>query len=73
MSTLVKKIRTHIGDDGKLDLNLSNLPAGDFEVVVYKMKKNIDRDKFMALIPRHKLGKILSSLRREDLYGDDAR
>jgi len=72
MSILVKKIVTHIGADGKLEINLSNLPSGDIEIELYKMEKEEIHGEFSSLIPKHKLGKISSSLRREDVY-DDAR
>jgi len=72
MNTMIKKIKTHVGKDRTLHLDIPNMPTGDVEVIVLKSEGAQRKKKLETALPRHRMGKILTSLRREDIY-EDAR
>lgn len=70
MNTLIKRIKKHIENDGKLALDISGIPPGDVEIIILKMNKDMQKNDILSLIPRRKVGKILTTMRREEIYAD---
>lgn len=66
---LVKRLKGEIDREGKLLLNLSDIPPGEVEVIIFKKEnKKMSQNNVLSQIPKHSLGKIFSTLRREDIY-----
>ena len=71
MNSIIKRINAKVNSDNILQLSLPDVFSGEVEVIVIKRIKNdLDKNEILSLIPHHKAGKILSSLRREDIYID---
>ena len=68
---LAKRLRTRIGKDKTLILHVPDIPQGEVEVIILKKDEPvIEVDKILKQIPKRRVGKILSALRREDIYLD---
>ena len=68
---LAKRIKAKIGEDKTLVLYIPDMSQGEVEVIILKKeKKSVPIDKILSQVPKHRAGKILSTLRREDLYTD---
>lgn len=66
---LAKKIKAKIGEDKKLLIHVPDMPPGEVEVIILRKKEgSITRNEILTKLPRHRAGKILKSLRREDIY-----
>lgn len=66
---LAKKIRARIDEDKTLTLYLPDMPQGEVEVIILKKEDGSVPIKEVQLrMPKHRVGKVLSSLRREDIY-----
>jgi hypothetical protein len=66
---LAKKLRAKIGEDKKLLIHVPDIPPGEVEVIILKKEEvSITRNEILSKVPRHRAGKILTSLRREDIY-----
>lgn len=70
MNTLIKRIKKHIENDGKLALEISGIPPGDVEIIILKTDKDMQKKDIVSLIPKRKVGKVLTTMRREDIYTD---
>lgn len=69
---LAKRIKTKIGKDKTLNLHLPDLPQGEVEIIILSDEKpSVSVDKMLALMPKHRAGKIEGALRREDIYSDE--
>jgi hypothetical protein len=68
---LARKLKTKIGEDRMLVVHIPDIPPGEVEIIILKEDERADRvcDP-VALIPRRRVGKITSKLRREDIYSD---
>jgi len=68
---LAKKLRRVIGKDKKIILDLSDMGQGEVEVIILQEEGHAARSaEGVTDLPRHRLGKISGSLRREEIYGD---
>lgn len=66
---LAKKLRAKIGEDKKLLIHVPDIPPGEVEVIILRKEEGrITRNEILSKVPRHRVGKILKSLRREDIY-----
>ena len=66
---LAKKLKARIGEDKTLTLHLPDMPQGEVEVIILKTDKGfVPNKEILSRMPKHNLGKVLSSLRREDIY-----
>jgi len=72
INMLAKRIKTKIGKDKILNLHVPDLPQGEVEIIILSDEKlSVSVDKMLALVPRHRAGKIKGSLKREDFYSDE--
>jgi len=70
---LVKRVKGKIDRKGRLLLYLPDMSPGEVEVVISRKEgKKVLKDDILLQMPRHRLGKIIGTIRREDIY-DDAR
>jgi hypothetical protein len=70
LNMLAKKLRTTIGQDKKIVLHVPDMAQGEVEVIILqKEKRTFPEDENMAGIPRHRVGSISGTLRREEIYG----
>lgn len=68
---LAKKLKARIGEDKTLTLHLPDIPQGEVEVIILKKdERSVPIKEILSRMPKHRLGKVLSSLRREDIYID---
>ncbi len=66
---LAKRLKAKIDKDKILILHIPDMPEGEVEVIILKKEKRlIPIDKFLSQIPMHKVGKVLNTLKREDIY-----
>jgi hypothetical protein len=66
---LAKKIRAKIDEDKTLTLHLPDMPQGEVEVIILKKEDgSVPIKEILLRMPKHRVGKVLSSLRREDIY-----
>lgn len=66
---LAKKLKAKIGEDKKLLIHVPDIPPGEVEVIILRKEKgHITRNEILSKVPRHRVGEILKSLRREDIY-----
>lgn len=66
---LAKRLKAKIDKDKTLILHIPDMPEGEVEVIILKKEKRlIPIDKFLSQIPMHKVGKVLNTLKREDIY-----
>lgn len=66
---LAKKLKAIIDKDQRLILRVPDIPPGEVEVIILKdQSKPLPVNEVLSRIPKHKMGKILSTLRREDIY-----
>jgi hypothetical protein len=72
MKMLAKRLKAKIGDDKTLTLHVPDLPSGDVEVILLKEEgqRCVPIEGVLSHMPRHKAGRILSGLRREDIFSD---
>ena len=64
---LAKKLTTRIGKNKTLVLHVPDIPQGEVEVIILKKDEPvIEIDNILKQIPKRRLGKILSTLRREE-------
>jgi deoxycytidine triphosphate deaminase len=70
---LAKKLRKVIGKDKKITLDLSDMAPGEVEVIVLQKEGYVvGATQEVIELPRHRLGKILGTLQRGEIY-EDAR
>ena len=70
---LAKKLKVKIGKDKKIILDVSDIPQGEVDIIILsKRERVIPNGEILSRIPKHRVGKILSTLGREEIY-DDAR
>ena len=68
---LATRLKARIGENKTLVLHLPNIPPGDVEVIILKEEERfVSVDEILSLVPKRRVGKILSTLRREDIYTD---
>ena len=66
---LAKKLRAKIDEDKKLLIHVPDIPPGEVEVIILRKEEgHITRNEILSKIPVHKAGKVLKSLRRENIY-----
>ena len=70
MNAIVTRLTATVGANQHLDLHLSNLPIGRVEIIVVRKETPALAPNLRDLLPNHALGKMNSSLRREELYTD---
>ena len=66
---MIKHIKTQIGKDNRITLYFPDIPPGEVEIIIIKQDEAPNK-KDISMLPRHKLGKVLTSLSREDIYTD---
>ena len=68
---LAKKLKARISKDKTIVLHVPDMPQGEVEVVILHTKRQISSiDEILSHVPKHRVGKILSTLQREDIYTD---
>jgi len=68
---LAKRLRKVIGKDKKITLDLSDMAPGEVEVIILQSEREaLEGIEKVKDLPRHRLGKISGTLRREEIYGD---
>jgi hypothetical protein len=68
---LARKVKTKIGEDRMLVVHIPDIPPGEVEIIILKEDERAAREcDPVASIPRRRVGKIMSKLRREDIYSD---
>jgi len=68
---LAKRLKARIREDKTLILHVPGMPQGEVEIIILKKEERfVPIDEFLSQVPRHRVGKILSTLRREDIYTD---
>jgi len=68
---LAKRLKARIRDNKTIILHVPDMPEGEVEIIILKKENRfIPVDELLAKVPKRKLGKILSMLRREDIYTD---
>ncbi|MDY6854710.1 MAG: hypothetical protein SWO11_08365 [Thermodesulfobacteriota bacterium] len=68
---LAKKLKARIGDNKTIVLHVPDMPEGEVEIIILKKENRlIPVDELLAQAPKHRVGKILSTLCREDIYTD---
>jgi hypothetical protein len=68
---LARKIKGKIGKDNMLVLHVPDLSPGEVEVIILKEEqKAAELKDRLALLPKHRVGKIQTRLGREDIYSD---
>ena len=68
---LAKKLKKLIGKDKKITLDLWDMAPGEVEVIILQREgQAIEGLEKVTDLPRHRLGKIAGTLRREEIYGD---
>ena len=68
---LAKRLKARIREDKTLILHVPDMPKGEVEIIILKKEeRSVPIDEFLSQVPRHRVGKILSTLRREDIYTD---
>ncbi len=68
---ITKKIKVTIGDDKKITIHVPDLPTGEADVIILKEEEHpISTHGLLALIPRHKSGRIHGTLTRDTIYSD---
>jgi len=68
---LVRRLKAKIGEDGVLILSIPEMTPGEVEVIILKKEKpSLSIDEILSQLPEHKVGKILGSLRREEIYNN---
>ena len=68
---LAKRLKAQIGKDQTLILHVPDLPQGEVEVIILKAEEQvIPIDDILKQIPKHRVGVITGTLRREDLYNN---
>ena len=70
MTTLVKRLKATVGESKCLELHISDIPIGEVEILILKRETLPKTQNILSLLPKHKLGKVLSSLSREEFYTD---
>ena len=66
---LAKRLKARIRKDKTIILHVPDMPHGEVEIIILKKEeRSVPIDKSLSQTPRHRVGKILSTLRREDLY-----
>jgi len=68
---LAKKLKVKIGKDKKIILDVSDIPQGEVDIIILKKREQvIPSGAILSGIPKHRVGKILSTLGREEIYAD---
>jgi hypothetical protein len=68
---LAKKLKARIGDNKTIVLHVPDMPEGEVEIIILKKENQlIPVDELLAQAPKRRVGKILGTLRREDIYTD---
>lgn len=68
---LAKRLKARIGEDRTLILHVPDLLQGEVEVIILQEDERVvSSDEMIKQIPKHRVGKIPTSLRREDIYND---
>ena len=68
---LAKKLRKVIGKDKKITLDLSDMAPGEVEVIVLQKEGYVvGATQEVIELPRHRLGKILGSVEREEICNE---
>ena len=69
---LATRLKARIGENKTLVLHLPNIPSGDVEVIILKEEEDrfVPIEQILSLVPKRRVGKILSTLRKEDIYTD---
>jgi len=66
---ITKKLKKRIGKDKTIVIHVPDLPEGEVEILILKKKNTISlADEVLLRLPKHRVGKVLGSLRREDIY-----
>ena len=68
---LAKKLKVKIGQDKRIILDVSDIPQGEVDIIILKKRERvIPSGEILSGIPKHRVGKILSALGREEIYAD---
>ena len=68
---LAKRLKARIGKDRTLILHVPDILQGEVEVIILQEDERVvSSDEMIKQIPKHRVGKISASLRREDIYND---
>jgi len=68
---LAKRLKARIREDKTLILHVPDMPEGEVEIIILKKEeRSVPIDDFLSQLPKHRVGKVLSTLRREDIYTD---
>jgi len=66
---ITKRIKVNISNDKKIVIQVPDFPSGEAKIIILKKEKKSMKDKdILSQIPRHKAGKVLSTMRREHIY-----
>ena len=68
---LAKRLKARVGKDGTLVLHVPDVPQGEVEIIILQEDDRIvSNNQIVYQIPKHRVGKISTPLRREDIYND---
>jgi hypothetical protein len=67
---LIKHLKTQIGNDNRITLFLPDIPPGEVEILIIRQEQAVNKQD-ISMLPKHKLGRVLTSLSREDIYTDE--
>ena len=68
---ITKKLKKRIGKDKTIVIHVPDLPEGEVEILIMKKDDTIPMtDEVLLRLPKHRVGKVLGSLRREEIYND---
>jgi len=66
---LAKKLKTRIGKDKTIVLHVPDIPQGEVDIIILKdEEKLVSKNEILSQMPKHRVGKVLSTLQREDIY-----
>jgi len=71
LPVIAKKIKVKIGDDKKITIHVPDLPPGEADVIILKEERPVlSTSDLLALIPKHKAGRVYGTLTRDTIYTD---
>ena len=68
---ITKRLRKRVGKDKTIVIHVPDLPEGEVEILILKRDDTVSMaDEMLLQLPKHRVGKVLGSLRREEIYND---
>ena len=68
---ITKRLRRSIGKDKTIVIHLPDMPEGEVEILILKKRSVASTGEDVdSLLPKHRVGKILSRVSREEIYND---